>query len=275
MTAEKELDPDASPWHLLAFELREARKARGWTQARLAHEAHSSETHVGAVETLVRKPKLDMIVAYDNALGANGRLVRLFKAAQKASLGKPSWWESFTKAERRAARIRTYEPQAIPGLLQHEDYVRELFELQRISQLEVDDQVVQRLERQSVLTADRPPDYWAVLDEVALKRLCHLPRHIASAQLECLARAVDLPHVTLQVLTVECGLHACMTGGFVLLSLDGRGEVCYEETASGMGHIITDEHAVRRVEGRYDLVRSEALSPRQSAQFIRSTWEKL
>lgn len=105
MTAEKEIDPDVSLWHLLASEVRKRRKAKGWSQAQLAAESHSSESHVGSIETVARKPMLDTIEAYDRALEAGGSLVSVYLAARRASAGKPLWWEGYIHAEERASRM--------------------------------------------------------------------------------------------------------------------------------------------------------------------------
>ncbi|WTW94155.1 helix-turn-helix transcriptional regulator [Streptomycetaceae bacterium NBC_01309] len=116
MTAEKEIDPDVSLWHLLASEVRKRRKAKGWSQAQLAAESHSSESHVGSIETVARKPLLDTIQAYDRALGVDGSLVSIYLAARRASAGKPLWWEGHVHAEQLATRLRMFNTQTIPGL---------------------------------------------------------------------------------------------------------------------------------------------------------------
>lgn len=274
MTAEKEIDPDASLWHLLASEVRKRRKANGWSQAQLAAEAHSSESHVGSIETVARKPMVDTIQAYDQALGADGSLVSIYLAARRASAGKPLWWEGYIHARELATRIRTFETQTIPGMLQTEGYIRELF--RQVGKLphEVDAQVADRLDRQKVLTKANPPHTWAVNDEAALIRLCFLPREVVIEQLEHLLTMGELPNITIQILPVDCGLHACMGGPIVLMSVPGRGEIAYCE-AMREGSIVSDDQAVVDVECRFDRMRGEALTPRRSAQFLRDLLEKL
>ncbi|WP_436774699.1 helix-turn-helix domain-containing protein [Yinghuangia sp. YIM S09857] len=274
MTAEKEIDPDASLWHLLASEVRKRRKAKGWSQAQLASEAHSSESHVGSIETVARKPMLDTVQAYDLAVAADGSLVSIYRAARKASAGKPLWWEGHLQARELATRIRTFETQTIPGMLQTEGYIRELF--RQVGKLphEVDEQVAHRLARQKVLTKANPPQTWAVIDEAALTRLCFLPREVASEQLGHLLAMGELPHITIQVLPFDCGLHACMGGPIVLMSVPGRGEVVYCEAMSE-GSIVTDDQAVIDMECRFDRMRGNALSPRRSAEYLRDLLEKL
>lgn len=84
----------------------------------------------------------------------------------------------------------------------------------------------------------------------------------------------DLPHITIEVLPVTSGLHACMSGPVVLMSIPGRGEIAYCE-AMGEGHVIFDDQAILAVECRYDLLRGDALTPHHSAQFLRDLLEKL
>lgn len=208
-------------------------------------------------------------------MGADGALVRIYRVARKSDGGKPGWWESLTDAERCAARMRTFEPQVVPGLLQHEDYIREIFRRGLTSSTKIDEQVAERLARQAVLAKDEPATYWAVIDESAIARIRHLPTRIAKAQVEHLLHLMELPHVTVQVLPASAGVHACMTGAFVLFSIPGRNEVCYSESATGEGTLVTDLEAVRTMEVRFDLMRGEALSPGASAQFMRDFMENL
>ncbi|MGW0659695.1 DUF5753 domain-containing protein [Streptodolium elevatio] len=177
-------------------------------------------------------------------------------------------------AEERAARIRMYEPQTVPGLFQTEGYIRELFRQVRKSPQEIDNQVAERLDRRKVLLKPDPPIVWAVVDETALSRLRHLPHEVAREQLEHLLTIAWMPHVNIEVVPISCGLHACMNGPIVLISIPGRGEVAYCE-GMGSGRLVTDDQAVLDVECRYDPMRAEAHSPRHSVQVLSDLLEML
>ncbi|MEU8132328.1 DUF5753 domain-containing protein [Streptodolium elevatio] len=177
-------------------------------------------------------------------------------------------------AEERAARMRIFEPQTIPGVFQTEGYIRELF--RQVGKLphEIDAQVTARLARRATLAKLNPPSTWTVLEEGALSRLCQLPSEIAAEQVEHLLAMAELPNVTIEVVPISCGLHACMNGPIVLISIPGRGEVAYCE-GMGSGRLVTDDQAVLDVECRYDLMRAEAHSPRHSVQVLSDLLEML
>ncbi|WP_436788545.1 Scr1 family TA system antitoxin-like transcriptional regulator [Yinghuangia sp. YIM S10712] len=238
MTAEKDVDPTDSLWALLAFHVRRLRKERGWTQEKLAEEAHSTSSTVGAVETLERKPKPDLAAAIDKALGAGGMLIDLAHHARILSAGMPRWFETLTKAERDAARIRTFEPQAIPGLLQCEEYARAQFAALRDGE-ELETRVAARMARQEVLSGDKPLKLWAILDEAVLLRVAATPG-VARPQLTHLLKMAERPNIVIEVLPLGCGIHACMDGGFVLLTMRNRSEAAYIE-AMGEGHLISQD----------------------------------
>ncbi|HSA51439.1 MAG TPA: DUF5753 domain-containing protein [Yinghuangia sp.] len=271
MPVAKELDPEASLWDLFGAYLRHFRKLAGLTQQGLGSSLHSSGSFVGQVETADRKPSLEFVAQIDKFLGAGGLLVATAFHAHRQAEGKPGWFETFVAAERQAMRIRTFEPQAIPGLLQCEEYTRSLLRAARLPPLVVDDWVARRLARRRMLTAKEAPEFWAVIDEAVLMRMMH-DSEVAKLQLEHLLEMAELPNVVLEVLPMKCGVHPCMDGGFVLLSIPGRGE-CVHSDGMFPTLMITEIHAVADVQRRYDLLRAETLSPSRSQQLLRDLLE--
>jgi hypothetical protein len=119
--------------------------------------------------------------------------------------------------EEAAVRIRTYEIQVIPGLLQTEDYARAIISqaLERRPADEIDRWVSVRLQRQRVLTRPNPPRLWAVVDEAALRRQIG-GREVMRGQLEHLLAMAKLPNVTLQLMPFHAGGHPAQGGAFVI-----------------------------------------------------------
>lgn len=130
----------------------------------------------------------------------------------------PSWFETYVGLEQAAAAIRTYEVQFVPGLLQTEEYVRAVVRLEHLgaSADELERRVVLRMKRQHLLTQPQAPTLWAVLDEAALRRPLGGP-HVMRAQLEHLLQLIELPNVSLQVVTFRSGGHAAAGGSFSIL----------------------------------------------------------
>jgi hypothetical protein len=92
-----------------------------------------------------------------------------------------------------------------------------------------------------------------------------------SEQLAHLAQASALPNVSIQVLTFGAGAHAGMDGKFNLLSFPDPDDpdLVYLEM-SGSGLMPEDPEEIRRYTLMFGTLAGKALSPEQSAAFIRS-----
>jgi transcriptional regulator with XRE-family HTH domain len=135
----------------------------------------------------------------------------------------PNWFEVYVGLEEAASRIRAYEVQFVPGLLQTEEYARAVTLLGHPNAPghEVERRVGLRMRRQSLLDAEAPPQLWAVVDEAVLRR----PLGGAKAmrgQLEHLRDMTELPNVTLQMVPFNRGGHAAAGGPFSILRFAER-----------------------------------------------------
>jgi transcriptional regulator with XRE-family HTH domain len=130
----------------------------------------------------------------------------------------PSWFETYLGLEQASSVIRTYEVQFVPGLLQTEDCARAVIQLCQLhgSAEEIDRRVKLRMARQDFLTQSGAPDYWAVVDEAALRRPLG-SRQAQRAQLQYLLEMTELPNVTLQVVAFRAGGHSAAGGPFTIL----------------------------------------------------------
>lgn len=165
---------------------------------------------------------------------------RLLSLAREASV--PNWWAGFSEIipdwfrpylalEDSAERIRSYDLQFVPGLLQHPDYARAVIGLdKRVHPVhDLEHRLALRLLRQRRVTSARPPKVWAIIDESVLRRPIG-SRKIMFRQLQHLADLCDQPSVTLQILPFSAAAHAPGAGPFILLSLpDDLPDVVYLE----------------------------------------------
>ena len=140
------------------------------------------------------------------------------------------WWHAYGDAigesfstyvglEADASEVRTYESEYVPGLLQTEEYAREVIRAASLTATDEDIQqyVALRMERQLRLAQSHSPELWIVIDESALRRLVGGPV-VMRAQLTQLLAQSDQPHVTLQLMPFSIGAHAGMGGAFTVLS---------------------------------------------------------
>lgn len=146
------------------------------------------------------------------------------------------WWAAYGDAisqsfstyvglEADAVSVRTYEPEYVPGLLQTEEYAREVIRAggPTATDDEVEKHVALRLARQLRLARSQQPELWGVVDESALRRLVGGPA-VMHAQLGRLLEESHQPHVTLQLMPYSVGAHAGMGGPFTVLSFPERAD---------------------------------------------------
>ena len=130
----------------------------------------------------------------------------------------PSWLEMYVRLEQVASRVRTYQVQFVPGLLQTEEYARAVIAQGRRGRAvdDLDRRVALRMERQRMLAQPDAPHLWAVIDEAALTRPIAPPR-VMRAQLEHLLEITASAQVDVQVLPFHAGAHAAAGGSFTIL----------------------------------------------------------
>lgn len=178
-----------------------------------------SGSHVSAVETGQRPPRPEYLAAVDQALQTGGIFTRLM--GQLASLDSaPVWLRDWIVIERETTSLRWYEPAFVPGLLQTENYARATLRAGGLlTPDEVEQRVMSRLERQDILTRERPPQFVAVLDEAVLRRTVSGDRSLMAEQLEHLAKCAEQPHAQILVVPAEVGVYPGLQGGFILAAL--------------------------------------------------------
>jgi transcriptional regulator with XRE-family HTH domain len=191
---------------------------------------------------------------------------------------KRGWWysygpiltSSYVSFEAAAERIRTYEAQCIPGLLQIPEYARSLIRAgwPEPDQPELEDKVRLRLKRQELLTQEDPVDFWCVLDEAALLRPVG-GADVMRQQLEHLVAVAEMENVTLQVLPLEAGAHPGMEGSFVLFRFphDGDADTVYVTMATG-GVFQDKAEELHRYATVFDHLTELALTPVASTALI-------
>ncbi|GAB3981902.1 helix-turn-helix transcriptional regulator [Actinoallomurus acanthiterrae] len=247
-------------------ELRFYREQARLTQEQLGRAIHMSPSMIAMVETGRRAPRTEFIKACDSVLGTNGALGRLWKRIIKHSYLE--WFRPFVEVESDATEILEYEPQAMPGLLQTEDYARAQIRTGRVrdSDEEIERHVAARMSRQEILTRSDPPFLWVVLDEAVLRRPVG-GVEVMRDQFARLVRASQNPQVVLQVLPFAAGAHAGMSGPMVLFTLPDETKLVYAEGFGG-GQIIGLPEEVADCRLRLDLMRACALPPDDSVRMI-------
>ncbi|MET7640690.1 helix-turn-helix transcriptional regulator [Streptomyces sp. NPDC005438] len=151
----------------------------------------------------------------------------------------PEWFSAFVSLEGESHEIRAYEPHYVPGLLQTEDYARAVFRagMPHASDEDIQRGVALRMERQALLTRDKPPLLWVVMDETVFRRPIGGPG-VMRDQIDRLIEASAMTQVRLQVMPLAAGPHPAMYGPFHIFRfpLEELPDVAYSESLVGASY---------------------------------------
>jgi hypothetical protein len=170
-------------------------------------------------------------------------LIALAKAARERS-----WWSmhsnvaspqllQFIEYQSLAMITRNFESLLIPGLLQTEDYAREV--IKEFGRLLTEDQldalVALRIKRQELLKqTESPPWFFFILDEGVVRRMVG-GKHIMNSQIRRLIELANRDDVTIEVVPFNAGVRYGMHGPFVILEFPEAedDDVLYLESPRG------------------------------------------
>ncbi|MEV6983711.1 helix-turn-helix transcriptional regulator [Sphaerisporangium sp. NPDC051017] len=257
--------------HLFGPELRKFRQRADFTQGQLAAATRFSRSLLGFIERGQRTPSRDLAQRCDDALRADGELVRLW--VHLTGEVSPHWFHGWLGVEQEAHTIHTWQPLIMPGLLQTEEYARAILHGKAgIRDHEVEGYVSARMERQAILERDEPPMLWVVLDEAVLHRLVG-GQEIMRRQIERLLVASASPRIAIQILPKDLGVTTGVLGGFVIAQLPGGPDTVYLESALN-GQVTNRPEDVEAIHATYDTIRVQAHPRHVSTELIREA-EKL
>ncbi|WP_329316658.1 helix-turn-helix domain-containing protein [Streptomyces sp. NBC_01262] len=229
--------------------------------------------HVGYSRSLVikiergeRMPPPDFIEKAELLLRSGDVLARAAKHLERGDF--PSWFEEYAELEAEAVGLYTYSTLVLHGLLQTEDYARVVLSAYCpvLDTDEVEHRVQARLARQSVLTKAPAVQAAFVIEEWVLRRPMGGP-DVHKQQLEHLLEIGKQRNATIQVIRMSYDGHAGLDGPMTLLETPQRRLLAYLEV-QGRSMLIDDRDEVSELHMRYSMIRSQALTPRDSAKLI-------
>ncbi|MFF0718974.1 DUF397 domain-containing protein [Micromonospora sp. NPDC003816] len=176
-------------------------------------------------------------------------------------------WTVSVIYERQLSKISNVDA-SVPGLLQTSAYARALFRSVGLyDEAEVEQRASARLERQAVLTGERPPQLVAVLDEHVLRRPVGGPLVMREQLGRLVKLATEQPRVRLHVVPASVGAYPGVAGAFVLATLPGGEYVAYLDDQL-KGQVIDDTEDVLAIRASWEAIQGEALPPRQSIELL-------
>lgn len=230
----------------LAAELKRLREQSGKTGDQIAAALGWSASKISRYElarTGLKPAEVRKLLDYYDV--DPSRQSELLALAREAA--RKGWWEAYSDVlpepyaaliglEDEARSCLTWQIECIPGLLQTEEYARQINSgIQEVSAMppgEMERRVHVRHLRQQILTRDPPFEMSVVLDESALLRQV-ADEAVMRAQLDRLVEAAELPNVSIRVLPLH-GRRPIMAPSFVLLAFSKAHE-------AGLGDVVSTE----------------------------------
>ncbi|MFY1694457.1 helix-turn-helix domain-containing protein [Solwaraspora sp. WMMA2101] len=247
----------------LSARLRELRTSRKMAQDRLAAAIGVSKSLVQSFESGKLVPQEGTAGRMDDFFGTGDEIQQSAKDARE---DRQPWLRSWFEQERRAALLRSWEPMLVPGLLQCESYMREVFSAVPSNAGKIDGLVVKRRERQAAtIDRDEPVGLSAIIGEVALRRG---PSEVLKDQLGHLVDAGHRPHVRIRVIPAESeGIHVGLSGAFVIANMpDGRRSAYMDDQLTG--HVANARADLAHLELAWEEIDALALPVVQSRDLI-------
>ncbi|MEV5549183.1 helix-turn-helix transcriptional regulator [Streptomyces sp. NPDC052309] len=249
--------------------LKALREEARLTQEEFAQRVQYSAHYVAKIEQGKRFPPGDLPERAEPALGAAAAKV-LTAAARSLTrrAGLASWFRQWAGIEEEAVSLYTYECRVIPGLLQPEPYIREVFErrLPPLTEEQLEQQVAARLARQRLLHERPNTSFSFMLEQALLERQMGGPA-VTRVLIDNLLEQGRRRNVEILVVPLCQEDHSGFEGPKYLAETQDNKWVGYVE-AQETSVLITDPKSVSAMLQRYGKMRSQALSRTATASLL-------
>ncbi|MFE5845132.1 helix-turn-helix domain-containing protein [Streptomyces niveus] len=268
--ADAEQRPDDEPGSgvVVAFgrQLKLLRARAGLDRTEFGKRVGYAAQSVASFEQGRRIPQPRFIDRADDVLDAGGVLKALKEEVARAQY--PAFFRDAARLEAKALELFLYAVSAVPGLLQTEEYTRALLAMRRplLDEDTIEQRVTARLARQEILNRWPAPLMSFVVEEAVLRRPFG-GDDVLRAVLDRILHTGRKRNVEIQVMPTDREDNAGVDGPFTLITCKGGDQVAYLEV-QGRSILLTDRNEVRAVAARYGIIRSQALTPRESLGFV-------
>jgi transcriptional regulator with XRE-family HTH domain len=229
---------------LLAAELRRLRLDAGMTVEDAGKLLGWSKAKISRYELAQSGLKPADVARLLELYGVRGtQREQLLALAEEAT--QKGWWAAYSDVltegslafiglEAEATSISEWQINVVPGLLQTEQYARDVLSayhtVATISPRAIERRLETRLIRQQQLTRDEPLVYEAVLDESVLHRQ-RGDRSVMRAQIQRLADVSELPNITIRILPLQ-RKHGLAVDSFAILRFGKAHETALHDVVS-------------------------------------------
>lgn len=209
----------------LREQLRRLRESQELTQKAVAERLEWSHSKIIRIESgTVGISITDLRALLDLYEVSDAAQRAAMESMARAAKERP-WWDAYKNTapqafvlsiayENAASVIRNFEPDLVPGLLQTEEYAREVLRWTAPAE-HLEARASLRLERQDRLFRPDGPEMHFIVDEAVLARTVGKP-DLMRRQLTRLKELADHPKITLRVIPFRRGLYAYFTTSYVI-----------------------------------------------------------
>lgn len=248
--------------------LKAERNLRKWSQTELARRLGYVRQTITRAESGHQLPSEDFAIRVDQIFGTHELFQSLLPSLQNTHLRRLRQYVHIEQNE--ATRVSQWQPHVVPGLLQTEDYAREVLRvaIPPRSLEEINRFVTSQMQRQEVLwRSDRAPvDAHFIVAEGALRQLVGGPDMMRDQLHQLIDWAERNRHITFQVLPFTAGAHASLQSAYTVVETS-RNWALYVETVA-MNQVVTEQVMVRETRQRLAALSAEALSTRGSMEYM-------
>ncbi|MGY0057819.1 helix-turn-helix domain-containing protein [Streptomyces sp. LZ34] len=225
-----------------------------------------SASTIAAFEQGRRIPSPRTIDRADEVLEADGLLCLWKEEVERAQY--PVFFQGMATLEKECIELVMYDTHVVNGLLQTEEYMRALLAMRRppLDPETIEQRVTARLARQDIFDRRATPLLSFVMDEAVLRHR-YGGKDVLRGQLEHLHLTGQKRNVEIQVMPTDCEDNAGVNGPFTVVTRKDGKKFVYTETQV-TGTLETDPEQAALAAARYGIIRSQALSPRESLEFI-------
>ncbi|AWS49005.1 transcriptional regulator [Streptosporangium sp. 'caverna'] len=273
-----------SQW--LGKQLRELREAANLTLKETGEFLQRDGSTVSRFEAGLYPARTPDVIALLDLYGVAGEQRREGLIRLSRDVWQSGWWDAYSEdvslgivdyawLESRAQQIRSFDALVIPGLLQTQHYMEAMIRAEDsdASPDQINRWIEFRRTRQQVMMAKDAPNFVAVLDEAALRRLVG-GSEVMRDQLDQLAAAAGQTNTEIRVLPLTAGAHASPDGSFRIFELpEPYPAVAY--VPSPAGAIYAEAEAADRLKLKFDRICHDSLTARKSIELITAIAEDL
>ncbi|MFD5067957.1 helix-turn-helix domain-containing protein [Streptomyces sp. NPDC058369] len=265
-SAEPASGPGSGMLRLFGRQLKRFRVRAGLERSEFGARLGYSASTIAVYEQGRRVPPPRFIDQADDLLDAGEVLKEMKEEVARAQY--PAFFRDAAKLEAEAVELHVYANQAVPGLLQTEEYARAVFGMWRplLDEDTLTQRVAARLARQTILARTPMPTLSFVIEEATMRRLLG-GASVLRGQLEQILLVGQQRNVELQVMPTGREEHAALGGPFTLIETKEGRRIAYVE-AHKESRLHAERGAVREFEEQYGILRAQGLTPRESLTFV-------